>query len=212
MRRMILALVVGGLWSVALGAQAGEMQDRLLEIQHQWAHINYEMTDDDKKVDAFDELAAKADQLAQDYPQQAEPLAWKGIILSTEAGAAGGLSALGLVDDARQAFEKSLAINPDAAGGSAHTSLGSLYYQVPGWPISFGDDEKAEQQLKAGLAVDPQSIDGNYFYADYLKEQDQCDKAMTYFQKALDAPARPERPLADKGRRKEIRAKMAECE
>ena len=38
-----------------------------------------------------------------------------------------------------------MAIDPKALDGSAYASLGSLFYQVPGWPIGFGDDKKAAE-------------------------------------------------------------------
>ena len=37
----------------------------------------------------------------QEYPGRAEPLIWHGIILSSLAGAKGGLGALGLAKEAR---------------------------------------------------------------------------------------------------------------
>ena len=36
--------------------------------------------------------------------------------------------------------------------GSAYTSLGTLYFKVPGWPVGFGDEEKAEELLRKALA------------------------------------------------------------
>ncbi len=41
--------------------------------------------------------------------------------------------------EARASLEAALKIAPEALDGSAYTSLGSLYYQVPGWPLGgFG--------------------------------------------------------------------------
>ena len=48
---------------------------------------------------------------------------------------------------------------------------GFPYYQVPGWPVGFGDDEKAEQLLKQALAINPTGIDPNFFYGDFLLDQ-----------------------------------------
>ena len=74
----------------------------------------------------------------------------------------GGLGALGLVKQAKASLEQALAIDPQALAGSAYTSLGSLYYQVTGWPLGFGDDDKAEAMLKQSLAINPDGIDPNY--------------------------------------------------
>ena len=97
-----------------------------------------------------------------------------------------------------------MTINPKALNSGAYTSLGALYYQVPGWPLSFGDDDKARENLEMAIAKNPKSIDANFFYAEFLADQDEYEQAMTFYNKALNAPARPERPLADEGRKKEI--------
>ena len=59
-----------------------------------------------------------------------------------------------------------------ALDGSAYTSLGTLYYKVPGFPIGFGDHKKARQLLEAALKVNPDGIDSNYFYGEYLFDED----------------------------------------
>ena len=54
------------------------------------------------------ELADEAAAFVAQYLGRAEPLAWQGIVY---ARARGGLSALGLVKDARKAFAQSIAID-----------------------------------------------------------------------------------------------------
>lgn len=186
---------------------AGDLAGDLANIQSRWAEIQYQLPEG-KKEKAFEQLAGQAEAFVASYPGRAEPLIWQGIVLSTYAGAKGGLGALGLVKDARKSLEKALEIDPTALQGSAYTSLGSLYYQVPGWPLGFGDDDKARQFLLKALELNPDGIDPNYFYGDFLIEQDQPERAREYLTKALNAPERPGRPLADSGRREEIRSKL----
>jgi tetratricopeptide (TPR) repeat protein len=143
------------------------------------------------------------------YADRAEPEIWYGIIVASYAGAKGGFGALSLAKDARSALEHALQLDPKALSGSAYTSLGSLYYQVPRWPIGFGDDEKARELLDKALALNPIGIDPNYFLGDYLYRQRDFDGARAALERALQAPARPDRPLADEGRRKEIRELLA---
>jgi len=95
-------------------------------------------------------------------------------------------------------------INPNALNGSIYTSLGSLYYKVPGWPIGFGDKKKAREYLEKALQLNPTGIDPNYFYADFLSGQGEYAKAVEYYKKALAAPARPGREDADAGRRQDV--------
>ena len=104
------------------------------------------------------------------------------------------------------------AIDPQALAGSAYTSLGSLYYQVPGWPIGFGDDEKAEKMLTQALAINPDGLDPNYFYGDFLQRQKRYEEARAALEKALAAKDRPGRELADNGRRAEATALLQQVE
>jgi Tfp pilus assembly protein PilF len=87
--------------------------------------------------------------------------------------------------------------------GAAYVALGTLYYMTPGWPISFGDENKAEKLLQQALIINSQSIDSNYFYADYLLTQNKTKEAYLYFERALAAPIRPEQAYADKQLKKE---------
>lgn len=179
-------------------------------LQSKWAHIKYRVSDEDAQIEALRRLEESAAALTATYPQRAEPMIWAGIILATDAGISGGLSALGKVREAKHLFEASLQLDPRALDGSAHTSLGSLYYQVPGWPIGFGDDVEAERQLRLALDINPEGIDPNYFYADFLYQDGRYDEAQHYLMQALAAPSRPGRELADAGRHNEIEALMAE--
>ncbi len=189
----------------AAGAFAAPVDDAVAQLQQRWAEVKYAAPAAEQER-GFQALAAEADQALARYPDRAEVLIWHGIIVASYAGAKGGLGALGLAKDARKDFETALKVDRQALSGSAYTSLGSLYYQVPGWPIGFGDDKKAVENLKQGLAINPAGIDANYFYGDYLFRNSKYDEAETYLRKALQAPPRPGRKLADDGRRKEIDA------
>lgn len=186
---------------------ANNLDETVHDLQKQWAIANYETVEADLEK-AFEELTAKAEQAVTSFPDKAEPLIWNAIIVSSDAGKNGGISALGKVKKARKLLLQAEKINPDALNGSIYTSLGSLYYQVPGWPLGFGDDDEAEKYLKKALSLNPTGIDPNYFYGDFMLEEGKYQEAKEYFNKALNAPARPQRPLADKGRRGEIEAKL----
>jgi tetratricopeptide (TPR) repeat protein len=208
--KRLQTLLLLALACVFSAVQAGLDAD-LLQIQTQWAQANY-ATPEDEQEQAFEELVAQARKLTKQYPDSAEPMVWLAIVLSTDAGVTGGLGALGKVKEARHLLESALQIDATVLNGSAYTSLGSLYYQVPGWPIGFGDDEKAESNLKKALAINPDGIDPNYFYGDFMLEQDNYSEAVRYLEKASAAPPRPDRPLADLGRKREISAKLAQAQ
>jgi tetratricopeptide (TPR) repeat protein len=179
-------------------------RSQLERIQGRWAEIQYR-TPAGQREAAFADLAREAERAVSAEPQAAELRIWKGIVLSTWAGAKGGLGALDLAKQAKGELEQALKLDAKALEGSAYTSLGSLYYQVPGWPIGFGDDEKAESMLKTALSLNPDGIDPNYFYGDFLLRKKRYREARTALEKALAAADRPTRASADAGRREEAR-------
>jgi tetratricopeptide (TPR) repeat protein len=179
--------------------------DRLSEVQAEWARINYQLPAAER-AQAFEALARDTRRWVEGEPQRAEPLIWHGIVLSSQAGAQGGLGALSLAKEARQTLEKSLKIDESALQGSAHTSLATLYSKVPGFPIGFGNDKKAKDHFKQALAMNPTGIDANFFYAEYLADEGDRLQAIQHLKRALAAKDRPGRELADAGRRKEIQS------
>jgi tetratricopeptide (TPR) repeat protein len=207
MKSIVPSLLISFVLAAPAFAGDAALDQAILNSQHQWEHINYELPAS-QKVAAFEALEKQEGELVQRYPGRAEPLIWHGIVLSSLAGAKGGLGALGLVKEARDQLLASLKIDPTAMQGSADTSLGTLYYKVPGWPIGFGDDDKAEAYLKKAVEINPSGIDTNYFYADFLYGKHRYGEALQALERAQAAPPRPNRPLADKGRHLEI-AKLA---
>lgn len=176
-------------------------------LQARWAEVNYQL-EGEPQLAAFEDLIADAEAVTKAYPKNAEGWIWSGIIKSTYAGAKGGLGALKFAKASKKDLEKALSLNGDALQGSAYTSLGTLYYNVPGWPIGFGDDDKAEELLKKALLINPAGIDSNYFYGDFLVNKKRYQEAQVYLTKASQAAPRPNRPLADKGRQQEIAAAL----
>ena len=203
-----ISLLLLSLFSCLATAQDSGLANGLLDIQHEWEHIHYQIPKDQQDA-AFPHLEGMTDALIKEYPGRAEPLIWKAIVLSTHAGVKGGLSALSMVRDARDLLEQAEKIDPTALKGSIYTTLGSLYYQVPGWPLGYGDDKKAESYLKKALAINPDGMDPNYFYGDFLYRKGDYRGALSTLEKAMHAPDRPDRPLADAGRRKEIQEVIA---
>ncbi len=195
--------LISALFLLIAGPALADLNTDVKFLQQRWAEVNYQL-DGDTQVTAFETLMDDAARMTKLYPDDASIWIWSGIIKSTYAGAKGGLGALKYAKASKVDLEKALKIEPDAMNGSAYASLGTLYFNVPGWPVGFGDDKKAEKLLLKAIAINPTGIDSNYFYADYLKSEKRYKEAATYFLKAQTAPKRPDRPLADAGRQKEI--------
>ncbi|WPC76164.1 tetratricopeptide repeat protein [Vibrio porteresiae] len=184
--------------------------DPLHGIQQKWAKCQYQSKDKDNQVYCFENLIDMNTKSLNEQPDRQDLKVWLAINKSSLAGAKGGLGALSLVKEAKKLLEEVIEKAPETLDGSAYTSLGSLYYKVPGWPIGFGDDKKAEQMLKKALEINPTGIDPNFFYGDFLAEEGDKKQAVIYLTKALNAPPRPDRPIADQGRKQEISQKLGE--
>ena len=190
-------------------AAAADSTPAVAAVRDRWAVVNYDLPKPQRAA-AFEALSRQAATARAAQPKDADALIWEGIVLSSLAGEKGGMGALGLVKRAKADFEAALRLDPNALDGAAYTSLGALYYQVPGWPLGFGNDDTARTMLRRGLAIDPDGIDANYFYGDFLRDQKDWAGARTAFQKALAAPARPGREVADAGRRQEAETHLKE--
>ena len=203
-----------GLLLAALLASPFALADdgqRLAQIQQRWAEIQYRLPSAEKPA-AFEQLAGEARAFTQAAPQSAPALIWQGIVLSSWAGAQGGLGALGKVKEARSDLEQALKLDPTALQGSAYTSLAALYDRVPGWPIAFGDASEADRLLQRALALNPSGIDTLYFWGDHLYRQQRYAEARAALLKAQQAAPRPGRELADQGRRGEIAALLKDVD
>lgn len=204
LRQLLLILLI-------IGAPAWAQEnaaDWVSKLQNGWALANYELKDENQ-MKAFQVLLDDCAKARREHPRSAEVLIWDGIIKSTYAGVKGGLGALSLAKESRDALEQAMAIDANALAGSAYTSLGTLYAKVPGWPVGFGDDKKAKALLQKALEINPDGIDSNYFYASYLMDKGDYRKAESYLLKAQNAPPRPDRQSADRGRHEEITRDLA---
>ena len=198
---MSLALLVmqPGIAGLSSSAQMPEVR----EIQSQWARLYYLDEFLNNNYRELQALALQANRVAHDNPDSAEALVWDAIVLSTLAEKKGGLGALSLVKEAKLKLEKAEVIDAEVLGGSVYASLGSLYSKVPGWPIGFGSDKKAERYFKKALAINPQGLDINYFFAEYLADNGNDQLALEHIERALQASPMEGRPVADQGRRQQ---------
>jgi tetratricopeptide (TPR) repeat protein len=202
--RAACAVILAAAGALPCLVHAAPVDDAVSDLQRDWEVIRYQTAPAEREK-RFEALASKAHKVSESFPGRSEPLVWEGIIVSSHAGEKGGLGALSLVKQAKALYEAAIQIDGNALDGSAYNSLGVLYYKVPGWPMAFGDKAKANELLQKALAINPTGIDPNFFYGEYLIGTRQPEKAVVYLEKALQAPPRPGRQVADTGRRDEAR-------
>ncbi len=195
------ALCLFGLTSPTFAFDAGLMAD-IDALSHGFAKVNYQIPKQ-ARVAAFQPLIIQAKDLLKTYPDAPEAMIMNALILSSTAAVEGGLDGLAKAKQARKLLLQAEKINPTAMDGALYTCLGSLYAKVPGWPVAYGDKNKARKYLEKALKIDPRNIDANYFYADFLADHGEYTQAIKHLQLALHAPLRTGHEDADTGRRDE---------
>ncbi len=158
----------------------------------------YDSANKDVRIKSFDALIQRAERLVQQHPTRGEPLVWKGLAQAEKSGAEGSLS---LVKQARKTLESAVAITPNAYAADAYSGLGSIYANVPGFPIGFGDKKKAREYFHKALAINAASMRVNVNYAQLLFKQDDYAGALKHATVAINAPPRAGREKADKAAR-----------
>jgi tetratricopeptide (TPR) repeat protein len=169
------------------GCFADAMVNTLQKIESEWALAEHTYPENNRKT-AFQSLLKQTAKVANKFPSKAEPLILQACIILTRAKIENPMNALSSVHKAKNLLEKAITIDPHANQGSAMVTLGVLYYKVPSWPIAFGNNEKAKKMLENALRINPKGIDSNYFYAEFLIEQEKSEQATAFLVKALNAP------------------------
>lgn len=201
MRKLIFVVLL--LLSTQCFAETS-LKDSLTNIEAEWASIYYR-TPKNKQGPAYVQLLDKTTSLVRQYPDAAEPIFWQAVLKATYAAHQDAFSALNAIHEARDLLMKAIKINPKTMSGSAYVTLGTLYSMAPVWPISFGDEKTAKQMLETALKINPDGIDANYFYGEFLMSHSKPGDAAVYFERATSAPVRAEQSYADNQLKAEAR-------
>lgn len=164
-----------------------------------WDRAQYASVDDDERTAALQKLAAR---LASDVSVEddARPRVWQGAVLAAQADSMDGLAALTVAARAKRLLEQANAQPLDqATRGILEATLGALYAQAPGFPISFGDRRQAEAHFHAGLRADPGNPESYYYFAQFLMDQRRYPEADLALRSAHRLLHRPDRPIGDSG-------------
>ena len=205
LKKRFTTLAFAGITSITLFSPVSASSVEFLDLQHQWAKVNYQL-EGDAQLTAFNLLIEQAQAFVNQSESSAESLTWLAISQSSTASAKGGLGALDFAESAKENLESALEKNEAVLDGTALTVLAALYHKVPRWPVSFGSDKKAQKLFKRALEINPKGMDQNFFYAEYLFDEGEYSEAQTHLTLAKNAPEKANRPLADKKRREEIAA------
>ena len=180
----------------ALSSQAADaLSPEIRRLQTKWEAIKFGVPEGDDQTRQMNALGEDADAVAAHFPGMPEALIWDGIITSERASMASSFYALGFAKRARDILEQAYNLDPARLDAGATTSLGVLYYRVPGFPIGFGDKAKARQLLEQAVKLAPNGLDAWYFYGDFpLPRKANIQKPSKPFNTRSKYRQHPDRP------------------
>ncbi len=173
--------------------------------------VNFDLEEKpDERLELLKTLVDHCEELVEEQPQDAGLTMMAGFFNAQYAGFKGGLGALKYAKAARDHLQTSVEVDPSIYQASGLAVLGSLFYQVPGWPVGFGNKKKAKQYLEQALELAPKGMDSNVTYAQFMFAEKEYELAKKHLIIASNAEPRPDRPKADVEVRKNIDKLLAE--
>jgi tetratricopeptide (TPR) repeat protein len=202
-----------GLAGALSAARASEPSPDPAALARRWDHVNFEIADPARAETEADALERDAEALAKNHPGQPEPLIWEAAAVLAKADARRNLSSLPLAGRARRLLERAVAEGASGEEGAfAYAVLGTLYGEMPGFPLGFGDRDRARADFQKALAMAPANVEVNVLWGDFLLHHRDFADAEAAAKRALNAPARPGRPVGDRYRRQEAQALLAKAQ
>lgn len=173
-------------------------------FERQWAICQYQTSLNTAQIKCYEHLIRQIKQLQTQHQDDLTLKTLHAINLASLAGVDDAPSPLKLIREAKDTLQEVINKDPSTLHSAAYVILGALYYRAPGWPISFGDNDKAEKYLKKAIAIHPENLTTLYFYADFLATQGKKKEAITYLNNALKLDISSNRTIANAGRKADI--------
>nr|MCH9699039.1 hypothetical protein [Gammaproteobacteria bacterium] len=171
----------------------------LLQLEHRWAEIRYQ-TPEKQRLQAFDNELNELSRHPSGCQQSAEYQLIQAMIKGSMAKLQSRLDGLNMIRQIEHHLQTAIKTNPAVMQGMSWTLLGLLYDKSPGWPFSIGDDKAAEQAYQKGLELNPDGVDANYYYGDFLRRKKQSEPARQYLLKASRGKQGHQSEIAFQGR------------
>jgi tetratricopeptide (TPR) repeat protein len=111
----------------------------------------------------------------------------------------GIMKSLSLVSPIKKLAERAIEIDEGYFYGGPWRVLGRLYHKAPGFPISIGDNNKAEECLLKAVELGPKFYLNHLFLAELYVSQREKAKAREQLEWILNAPLNKDHELEDEG-------------
>ncbi|QQS40208.1 MAG: hypothetical protein IPM63_12675 [Acidobacteriota bacterium] len=201
-----------------LDAANGELLDLLDEDPEcAWAYgllseIYYwtgEYADPDERLFYFNEGVEYGEQGVEIDEDCVEANFWLAANWGSYGQEKGIMKSLFLVNPIKEAVERVMEHDESHFYGGPYRILGRLYNKAPGFPISIGDNKKAEECLLKAVELGPKFFLNHLFLAELYISTREKAKAREQLEWILETPANKNHEREDEGYKDEAEALLA---
>jgi tetratricopeptide (TPR) repeat protein len=160
----------------------------------QFMHAQLEQ-DKSRRVQLFENCIAVADRALFLNANDVRGLFWKAAAMGKMAEDSGMVNALRMLRPMENLLLKVVALDEQYENAGAHRALGRIYHKLPGFPISFGSNQKALMHLKRAHELFPRDVITRAFYAELLYDEGRKDEARKHADFVLATPIADEDAL-----------------
>ena len=144
--------------------------------------------DKERRVQLFERCIAIADQAIALNPNDVRGLFWKSVAMGKMAEDSGIVNAFRMLRPMEKMLLKVVALDEKYENAGAHRALGRMYHKLPGFPISFGSNQKALAHLKRAHELFPRDVITRAFYAEVLYDEGRKAEARRHADFVLATP------------------------
>lgn len=147
------------------------------------------------RIQLFENCVAIADRALALNENDVRGLFWKAAAIGKMAEDSGMVNALRLLGPMENLLLRVVALDEKYENAGAHRALGRIYHKLPGFPISFGSNQKALMHLKRAHELFPRDVITHAFYAELLYDEGRKDEARKHADFVLATPIAEEDAL-----------------
>ncbi len=148
-----------------------------------------------RRLQLFEHCIASADRALMLDSKDVRGLFWKAAAMGKMAEDSGVLNALKMLRPMEELLLKVVTLDEKYENAGAHRALGRMYHKLPGFPISFGSNQKALQHLQRAHELFPRDVITRAFYAEVLLDTGHADEARRHANFVLATPIADEDAL-----------------
>lgn len=151
--------------------------------------------DSNRRIQLFEHCIAIADQSLALNANDVRGLFWKAAAMGKMAESSGIVSALRMIGPMEKMLLKVVTLDEKYENAGAHRALGRIYHKLPGFPISFGSNQKALMHMKRAHELFPRDVITRAFYAELLYDVGRKEEARKHADFVLATPIADEDAL-----------------